>query len=42
MPLKPYYLTLDLITPGQLDFLLLLPMFPKDPRQPAFPGHRGL
>ncbi|MEJ2656228.1 MAG: UPF0182 family protein [Desulfobacterales bacterium] len=27
--LKPYYLTLDLITPGRLDFLLLLPMFPK-------------
>jgi len=29
VPLKPYYLTLDLITPGELDFLLLLPMFPK-------------
>ncbi len=29
MPLKPYYLTLDLITPDTLDFLLLLPMFPK-------------
>ena len=27
--LKPYYLTLELMTPGQLDFLLLLPMFPK-------------
>ena len=29
VPLKPYYLTLDLINPGRLDFLLLLPMFPK-------------
>ncbi|MGA7146027.1 MAG: UPF0182 family protein [Desulfobacterales bacterium] len=29
VPIKPYYLTLDLIDPGQLDFLLLLPMFPK-------------
>ncbi|GAB6906243.1 conserved membrane hypothetical protein [Desulfosarcina cetonica] len=29
VPLKPYYLTLDLITPDTLDFLLLLPMFPK-------------
>jgi hypothetical protein len=29
LPTKPYYLTLDLIRPGQLDFLLLLPMFPK-------------
>lgn len=29
VPLKPYYLTLDLIKPGRLDFLLLLPMFPK-------------
>ena len=29
VPIKPYYLTLDLIRPGQLDFLLLLPMFPK-------------
>ncbi|MGA8179915.1 MAG: UPF0182 family protein, partial [Desulfobacterales bacterium] len=28
-PIKPYYLTLDLINPGRLDFLLLLPMFPK-------------
>ena len=28
--LNPQYLTLDLITPGQLDFLLLLPMLPKD------------
>ena len=27
--LKPYYLTLDLIDPGRLDFLLLQPMFPK-------------
>ena len=27
--IKPYYLTLDLIQPGRLDFLLLLPMFPK-------------
>ena len=29
VPLKPYYLTLDLVNPGRLDFLLLLPMFPK-------------
>lgn len=29
VPLKPYYLTLDLIDPGRLDFLLLQPMFPK-------------
>ena len=29
LPLKAYYLTLDLIKPGELDFLLLLPMFPK-------------
>jgi uncharacterized protein len=29
VPLEPYYLTLDLINPGRLDFLLLLPMFPK-------------
>ena len=29
VPLKPYYLTLDLIRPGKLDFMLLLPMFPK-------------
>ena len=29
LQLKPYYLTLDLITPGRLDFLLLLPMLPK-------------
>jgi hypothetical protein len=28
--LKPYYVTLDLIKPGHMDFLLLLPMFPKD------------
>jgi hypothetical protein len=28
--LKPYYVTLDLIEPGHMDFLLLLPMFPKD------------
>jgi uncharacterized protein len=28
-PLTPYYLTLDLITPGVLDFLLLEPMYPK-------------
>ena len=27
--LKPYYLTLELMNPGRLDFLLLLPMFPK-------------
>ncbi len=30
VPLKPYYLTLDLIRPNHLDFLLLLPMLPKD------------
>ena len=30
VPNKPYYLTLDLIQPGKLDFMLLLPMFPKD------------
>ncbi len=29
VPLKPYYLTLDLIEPGKLDFMLLVPMFPK-------------
>ncbi len=29
LPTKPYYLTLDLIDPSRLDFLLLLPMFPK-------------
>ena len=29
LPIKPYYLTLDLINPNRLDFLLLLPMFPK-------------
>ena len=29
VPDKPYYLTLDLIKPGKLDFMLLLPMFPK-------------
>lgn len=29
VPDKPYYLTLDLIKSGQLDFMLLLPMFPK-------------
>ncbi len=29
VPLNPYYLTLDLIHPGTLDFLLLEPMFPK-------------
>lgn len=28
-PVKPYYLTLDLIEPGRLDFLLLCPMIPK-------------
>jgi uncharacterized protein len=27
---QPYYVTLDLIKPGHMDFLLLLPMFPKD------------
>jgi len=27
---KPYYLTLDLIEKGRLDFLLLVPMLPKD------------
>jgi len=26
--IKPYYLTLDLVTPGRFDFLLLLPMSP--------------
>ncbi|MGA6924328.1 MAG: UPF0182 family protein, partial [Desulfosarcina sp.] len=30
VPLRPYYVTLDLIDSGQLDFLLLLPMFPKN------------
>ncbi|MCJ8501050.1 UPF0182 family protein [Desulfatitalea alkaliphila] len=29
VPLKPYYLTLDLIETGKLDFMLLQPMFPK-------------
>ncbi len=29
LPTKPYYLTLDLIDHSRLDFLLLLPMFPK-------------
>ncbi|MFO7645372.1 MAG: UPF0182 family protein [Desulfosarcina sp.] len=29
VPLKPYFLTLDLIDPGRLDFMLLQPMFPK-------------
>ncbi|WP_320044957.1 UPF0182 family protein [uncultured Desulfobacter sp.] len=29
VPDKPYYLTLDLINSGKLDFMLLLPMFPK-------------
>lgn len=29
VPQKPYYLTLDLITSGKLDFILMLPMFPK-------------
>lgn len=29
VPLKPYYLTLDLIEPGRLEFMLLVPMFPK-------------
>ncbi len=29
VPHKPYYLTLDLIDSGKLDFMLLLPMFPK-------------
>lgn len=29
VPLEPYYLTLDLIKPGQLEFLQLVPMFPK-------------
>jgi uncharacterized protein len=27
---RPYYVTLDLIKPGHLDFLLMLPMFPKN------------
>lgn len=29
VPGRPYFLTLDLIHPGNLDFLQLLPMFPK-------------
>lgn len=29
VPLKPHYLTLDLIEPGRLDFMLLQPMFPR-------------
>ena len=29
VPLQPYYVTLDLIESGKLDFMLLLPMFPK-------------
>jgi uncharacterized protein len=28
--LEPYYVTLDLIKAGQMDFMLLLPMFPKN------------
>jgi uncharacterized membrane protein (UPF0182 family) len=30
VPRQPYYVTLDLIESGKLDFMLLLPMFPKD------------
>ena len=30
VPLRPYYVTLDLIAPGRMDFMLLLPMFPKN------------
>ena len=29
VPLRPYYVTLDLIAPPRMDFMLLLPMFPK-------------
>lgn len=29
VPDRPYYVTLDLFNPGQLDFSLLVPMFPK-------------
>jgi uncharacterized protein len=28
--LRSYYVTLDLIEPGQMDFMLILPMFPKN------------
>ena len=30
VPREPYYVTLDLIQSGKMDFLLLLPMFPKN------------
>ena len=30
VPLRPYYVTLDLINPGEMSFLLLQPMFPKN------------
>ena len=30
VPRRPYYVTLDLINPGEMSFLLLQPMFPKD------------
>jgi uncharacterized membrane protein (UPF0182 family) len=30
VPLRPYYVTLDLIAPPRMDFMLLLPMFPKN------------
>jgi uncharacterized protein len=30
VPLKPYFVTLDLIEPNRLDFMLLLPLFPKN------------
>jgi uncharacterized protein len=30
LPLRPYYVTLDLFKPGRMDFMLLLPMFPKN------------
>lgn len=30
VPLQPYYVTLDLIESGKMDFMLLLPMFPKN------------
>lgn len=30
VPLRPYYVTLDLIESGKMDYMLLLPMFPKN------------
>ena len=30
LPLRPYYVTLDLFKPGRMDFMLLLPMYPKN------------